>query len=360
MTCVIDGGRITILNKPSSPFSPHKKKENKHQTSMTSVTLEDQNNNQQFIGDSLWLSRKIINDGGSLQQTLQMMEERCKECSIITPMTCIEQCETWRVKKELHETMQKLSKENHWTQLLNSLKNRRRLTILNLLKRRPISLKNLQKGLKNSGFNHSQKTIQQYLKSLFDTGLIMKANEKISLTLYGTKITDLINKYRFEGQLPVNSNGDEERMLISLFESDKTRHNLKQIVNSNSVSRILKRLLKLHLIQNNSSSDRIFYFRSKRPTYLENISPTQKRICKAIPKVGISTRDLSKSVGINLRRTYKYLRNLRGRKLVFRREVPHTFKLTTKGRELAKFLIEISQIEENISNFWTQSLKNPL
>lgn len=342
MTCVIDGGRTTILKKPSSPFSPQKKKDNERQTSMTYAILEDRNNNQQFIKDAFWLSRKMIDDGCSFQQTLLMMEEKCKECSIITPMMCMEQCETWRVKKELRETMQKLSKENHWAKLLNSLKNRRRLIILNLLRRRPISIESLQKGLKDSGFNHSQKTIQQYLKSLFDTGLILKTNEQIGLTLYGIKIIDLINKYRFEGQLPVNSSGDEERVLISLFESDKTRRNLKQTVNLNSLSRILKRLLKLHLIQNDSSSDRIFYFRSKRPTYMENISPTQKRICKAIPKVGISARDVSKSVGINLRRTYKYLRNLRGRKLVFRREVPHKFKLTEKGREVAEFLLEIS------------------
>lgn len=313
---------------------------------MTYATSENQNYSPHFTADALWLSKKMINDGCSLAQTLQIMEERCKECNIITPITCMEQCETWRVKRELRETRQRMSKDNHWSQLLNALKNKRRLTILNLLKRHPLSIENLQKGLKDSGYNHSQKTIQQYLESLFNTGLIWITDEQAHLTLYGRKISDIINKHDFKGQLPINSCGNEERIITSIYTGAKTRRDFKQLVNTTSLSRTLNRLLKLHLIQNNSPSDRIFYFRTKRPTYMENISPTQKRICIAIPQVGISARDLSRSVGVNLRRTYKYLRNLRGKKLVFRRETPREFKLTEKGRRVAEFLIEIAQVEE--------------
>lgn len=294
----------------SSPFSPQKNKDGKSQKSMTYVPPKKQNHNLQLTANAQWLSKKMIDEGCSLAQTLQIMEERCKECSIITPMTCMEQCETWRVKKELRETRKKTSKDNHWPQLLNALKNKRRLAILNLLRRHTHSIENLQKRLKDFGYNHSQETIYQYLESLSKTGLIITNNDQTHLTLYGRKIIDIISKHNFKGQLPTNSCGNEERIITSIYEGAKTRQDFKQLVNSTSLPRTLNRLLKLHLIQNNSPSDRIFYFRTKRPTYLENLSPTQKRICKKIPKAGISTRDLSKSVGINLRRTYKYLRNL--------------------------------------------------
>lgn len=313
---------------------------------MTYVPSKKQTHNTQLTANALWLSKKMIDEGCSLAQTLQIMEEQCKECSIITPLTCVEQCETWRVKRELRETRKKTSKDDHWPQLLNALKNKRRLAILNLLKRHPLSIENLQKRLKDFGYNHSQETIHQYLESLLNTGLIWVLNGKTHLTLYGRKIIDAINKHNFKGQLPMNSCGNEERIITSIYEGAKTRQDFKQLVKSTSLPRTLNRLLKLHLIQNSSSSDRILYFRTKRPTRLENLSPTQERICKTIPTIGISARNLSKSVGINLRRIYKHLRNLRGKKLVFRREPPHKFELTEKGRRAAEFLIDITQIEE--------------
>ncbi|MDH5634359.1 MAG: hypothetical protein OEY30_00885, partial [Candidatus Bathyarchaeota archaeon] len=60
---------------------------------------------------------------------------------------------------------------------------------------------------------------------------------------------------------------------------------------------------------------------------------------------GISSRVLSKALGINLRRAYKYLRNLRGKKLVFRRNVPMSYQLTEKGKTVAKFLKEVAGVK---------------
>jgi predicted transcriptional regulator len=49
-------------------------------------------------------------------------------------------------------------------------------------------------------------------------------------------------------------------------------------------------------------------------------------------------------VGINLRRVYKYLRNLRGKKLVFRRNVPASYQLTEKGKTVAQFLEKVASV----------------
>lgn len=334
-----------ILENPSSPFSPQKKRYDNDRSPTTCATFREELKSRKLAGDSAWLSRKMIGDGCSLRQTLQVMEERCKDCSVITPITCMEQCETWKVKKELHETTQKLLRRNHELRLLNALKNRRRLTILNILRKRPLSTEDLQRELQDSRYFHSQKTIQQYLKPLVNAGLVRKTDERFGLTLYGQKITGAVKWHNFEGQLPVNSGGNEEQILRSLLEGAKTRDELLHSVPTNSFSRILKRLLELKLIHSDSPSDRIFYFRTKRPTHMERISPTQKKICATIPQAGTSARALSALVGINLRRTYKYLRNLRGKKLVFRREVPREFQLTEKGRKTAEFLEKIAEIE---------------
>ena len=345
MTCVIEVMEEMTFKKTSSPFSPQKSKFENDKAPKTHVTLSEQLKSRKLAGDSAWLSQKMISDGYSLRLALQVMKERCKDCSIITPMTCVEQCETWKVKKELHKTTKLLAEPNHRLKLLNTIKNKRRLTILNILKTRSLSIENLQKKLKDFKYSHSRKTIHQYIKPLINEGLVKETNERLTLTLYGQKIIEAVRWHSFEGQLPINSRGKEERILKSLLDGTKTRGELLQIAPTNSLSRVLERLRKLNLMYSDSPSDRILYFRTKRPTHLERISPTQKRICAAIPQAGTSARTLSKSVGINLRRTYKYLRNLRGKKLVFRREVPHNFKLTEKGRKIAEFLEEIAEIE---------------
>ena len=98
------------------------------------------------------------------------------------------------------------------------------------------------------------------------------------------------------------------------------------------------------MIIDSSPSDRVFYFRTKRALSLERLSPTQKRMCGAIPDKGVSARELSVVVGINLRRVYRYLRGLRGKKLAFRRAIPAKYELTERGRKIAEFLREITGI----------------
>jgi len=344
MTCVIERWRKPFLKK-TSPFSPQRKRHDDDQASMTYALPEAQVKSRKLVGDSLWLSRKMVDDGCTLGQTLQVMEELCKSCSVVSPMSCVDQCETWKVKKELRETNEVLSRDDHGLKLLNAIKNQRRLTLLGVIFGGSFSTSGLQKKLRSSGFCHSQKTVCEYLKPLLKAGLVKDSGDRFSLTLYGRKVFDAIVKHGFVGHLPVRSGGNEEEILKRLLDGAKTRKELLKVVSAKSLSRTLRRLKECKLIGNNFPSNRVFYFRTKRALSLERLSQTQKRICELIPRVGISARDLSEVAGINLRRTYKYLRSLRGKKLVFRRNVPVRYELTVEGRAAAEFLEEVAGIK---------------
>ena len=62
------------------------------------------------------------------------------------------------------------------------------------------------------------------------------------------------------------------------------------------------------------------------------------RIFKALPKEGISVRDLRKKVGISVRRVYKYLRQLRYKRHVEKVKKTAVYKVTDVGRRLAQSL----------------------
>lgn len=345
MTCVIGTEEETVLKRPSSPFSPQKTSVNDDPTPMACVYPQTRADSRQLIGNSLWLSRKMVDEGCTLGQTLQVMEERCKSCNVVSPMLCMGQCDTWKVKKELRETTRILSESNHGLKLLNALKNNRRLTMLSILTERPLNLDQLQEGLRKLGYQHSRKTINEYLQPLINAGLVEEHDKRFRLTLYGGKINEAVVKHSFSGHLPIHSDGHEETILRSLLDGPKTREELLKVAPAKSLSRTLKRLQKPSIVSNNSPSDRVFYFRTKRAPTMERLSPTQKRIHEAIPQAGISARALSIAAAINLRRVYKYLRNLRGKKLVFRRDMPLCYELTERGKTVAQFLEEVAEVK---------------
>lgn len=332
------------MKRNSSPFSPLKNSRNDDRVSVTHGLLKERAESR-ACRDSLWLSKKMVDDGCTLGQALQVMEERCKGCSVVSPMLCVEQCETWKVKKELRETTRILSEAHHGLDLLNAVKNKRRLTILDILWKGMLSFDDLQSRLRKMGFSYSQGTIGEYLKPLLQAGLVKENGNRFGLTLYGRKVHDAMIKHGFAGWLPIHSEGYEERILRSLLDGAKTRGELLEVAPAKSLSRTLRRLIERKLIVNDSVPDRVFYFRTKRALSMERLSPMQKRVCEAIPQGGNSARDLSRAAGVNLRRTYKYLRGLRGRKLVFRRDVPVKFELTERGRSVAEFLDEVAAIE---------------
>ncbi len=331
--------------KKTSSFSPQRNGSGDDQAPMTYGAIEKYRKNRGLEEGALWISKKMVGEGCTLEQTLHLMEEHCKGCDVISPMFCVEQCETWKVKSELRETNNELLKGDHKLRLLNALKNKRRLTILGILQVRSSSLEIIQQKLSRLGLRHSSETINEYLKPLLNAGLVKAKNGRYGLTLYGRRVQDAVIRHGFGGSLPGHSGGHEEKILRNLLAVPKTRNELSQVVAANSLSRVLRRLLERELIVDNSISDRVFYFPTKRAIYLERLSSTQRRIYKAIPESGVSARYLSKACGISLRRVYKYLRSLRGKKLVFKRAVTTRYGLSKKGRGVAEFLVEIMDIE---------------
>jgi predicted transcriptional regulator len=285
----------------------------------------------------------ILNNSAELVEILKEADRICRYCEPVSPMICIEQCEIWRTKNEFVEMNGMLCADDHVYNLLNAVKNDRRQKFMEALSERPSSIKGLQEYLKSNGFYHSQRTISEYVEPLIKAGLVKKDGEKHRLTLYGQKFRDILNRFDVENPLPPRSRCHEEIVLKKLKNEPKSYAKLVESLTQKSLSRSLKRLTENGLVTKSKTPEYVFYFRTKKVPK-KTFSPTEKKIYEAIPEVGISARELSKKAGINLRRTYKYLRRLRKRRLVFTREKPRTYELTPSGMELANFLEETANL----------------
>jgi DNA-binding HxlR family transcriptional regulator/predicted transcriptional regulator len=289
----------------------------------------------------------------SLLEVLEHTENYCKNCETVSPMICVERCDVWKVKNEILETRRIVNQKDHAIRLLNALKNERRLKILGALMERSRSLRELQEYLKKTGHQHSLSTIVNvYVKPLLDTGLMKRERKRYQLTFYGKNSHGILKGFFLREYLPIHSCCYEEEVLRELKAIPRTFNELAALVPPKSLSRVLTRLRKRRLITKNPSSEYVFYHKIKDQPKIK-LSPTEKRIFEAIPKAGISARDLSKEVGINLRRTYKYLRRLRDNELVFALRMPRTYELTQSGTEIAQLLEEVAR--------WTMaSLSTPI
>jgi len=290
-----------------------------------------------------WLS-KIVNNSAELVEILKQADSICRYCEPISPMICIERCEIWRAKNEFVEMNGMLRAEDHVHNLLNAVKNDRRQKVIEALSARPHSIKGLQEYLRSKGYYHSQHTIaSEYVEPLVNTGLAKRDGDKYRLTLYGQKFRDVLNRFNVENSLPPHSRCHEEIVLKKLKDGPKSYANLVKSLTQKSLSRSLKRLTENGLVAKSKIPEYVFYFRTKKVPK-KAFSPTEKKVYETIPEVGISACELSEKVGINLRRTYKYLRRLRKRRLVFTRKKPRTYELTPSGMELANFLEETANL----------------
>jgi len=295
-----------------------------------------------------WLS-KIVNNSAELAEILKQTDDICRNCETISPMICIEKCEIWRAKNEFLEMNGMLCADDHVHNLLNAVKNDRRQKVIEALSGRPRSVKGLQEYLKSKGYYHSQHTVaSEYVEPLVETGLVKRDGDKYRLTLYGQKFRDVLNRFNVENPLPPHSRCSEEKLLKKLKDGPKSYADLVESVTQKSLSRSLKRLTENGLVAKSKIPEYVFYFRTKKVPK-KPFSPTEKKVYEAIPEVGISARELSKKVDINLRRTYKYLRRLRKRRLVFTRKKPRTYELTPSGMELANFLEETENLVSDAS-----------
>ncbi len=295
-----------------------------------------------------WLS-KIVDNSSELAEILGQADCLCQYCEPVSPIVCIEQCEIWRAKNEFLEMNGTLYTDDHVHTLLNAVKNDRRSEVLEALSEHPRSARELQGYLKNKGYYHSQHTIaSEYVEPLMKVGFVKEHGDKYRLTLYGQKFLDVLNRFGVENRLPSHSHCYEEIVLKKLKDGPKSYGDLVESVGQKSLSRPLKRLLENRLIAKSKSPDYVFYFRTKKVPK-KAFSPTEKKVYETIPEVGISARELSEGAGINLRRTYKYLRRLRRRRLVFTRKKPRTYELTPSGMQLANFLEETVNLVSDAS-----------
>jgi predicted transcriptional regulator len=295
-----------------------------------------------------WLS-KIVNNSAELAEILKEADNICRYCETRSPMTCIERCEIWRIKNEFMEMNGMLYADDHVHNLLNAVKNDRRQKVMEALSERPRSIKGLQDYLKSKGYYHSQHTIaSEYVEPLLKAGVAKRDGDKYRLTLYGQKFRDVFNKFHGEKSLPPHSRCYEEILLKKLKDGPKSNADLVKSVSQKSLSRSLKRLTENGLVTKSKTPSYVFYFRTKKVPK-KPFSPTEKKVYEIIPEVGISSHELSEKAGINIRRTYKYLRRLRKRRLVFTRKKPRTYELTPSGMELANFLEETVNLVSDAS-----------
>jgi predicted transcriptional regulator len=276
----------------------------------------------------------------SLADLLEKLEITCKNCNPLTPITCVTACNTWKLKNQLRKLHEKTKNPNFMTKLLNTIKNKRRLQLLETIANERSSLTHLQQRLKELGFNHSQQTIvEEYINPLVEVGLADQTQNAYYATLFGSKLSELTKDFHDVGEiLPPHSECYEEIVLDVLLKGPKTYENLRSMVPAKSVPRVLSRLQKATLAETSKDKDYIFFFTTRRDPYTSKLSSTEARVYENIPTEGICARRLAEKTGISLRRTYKYLRKLKGKKLVFTKKKPTSYALTAKGVQMAIML----------------------
>jgi predicted transcriptional regulator len=281
-------------------------------------------------------------------EILRILDEQCRKCSPVTPLECISRCKTWKLKNELRRLHETMENPNFMKDLMNVLKNDTRLHILQAIAKSRLSLSKLQQELKKTGHLHSQDTIaEEYLRPLLEVGLAAEAQEQYYATNFGGRLTELIeNSTEIVNFLPMHSECYEETILKALLSGPKTFEGINELVSQKTVSRILKRLKTANLILTPKERDYVFFFKSKRDPTKETLSPTESRVYHNLTDEGISVKKLADKTELSVRRIYKYLRRLKGKKLIFTRKMPKTYALTTKGEKLASLLNDLHNLVE--------------
>ena len=232
--------------------------------------------------------------------------------------------------------------------LLNVLKNETRLQILNTIAKGRYSLDQLQQELKKAGYSHSQDTInEEYLRPLVQVGLATETRDEYYTTMFGGRLTEKLEDFpEFVNVLPAHSECYEETLLGALLAGPKTFQEVEALISPKVASRVLKRLKTSRLIETPKERDYVFFFKSKRDPRKETLVETERKVYDGLPEEGISAKKLVEKTGLSIRRIYKYLRGLKGKKLVFTRKTPKSYGLTVKGEKLAALLQDLQNLVE--------------
>jgi predicted transcriptional regulator len=281
-------------------------------------------------------------------ETLESLEAECRNCNPITPLECIDRCRVYKLKNELRQLWEPMDNPNYIKELFNMLKNGTRLHILQAIVNRRYSISQLQQELKRAGHSHSQLNIsKEYLCPLMAVGLVTVARDEYYATTFSRSIMERLGCFpEFACRLPSRSECYEESLLQSLLSGPRTFEEIKALIPPKEVSRTLKRLRSACLIKTSRDRSYIFFFKSKRDPSKDTLTATEKRIYDAVANEGIPAGKLARETRLCLRITYKYVRRLKGKKLIFTRKTPKVYGLTCKGKKLALVIRELKQIVE--------------
>jgi predicted transcriptional regulator len=285
-----------------------------------------------------------------LAELLRTLDAECRNCAPLTPLKCITRCNVWKLKNELRQLRETMDNPNFIKDLFNVLKNETRLHVLSAIVNGRYSVSQLQQELKKVGHSHSQDTInEEYLRPLIEVGLAAEAQDQYYATMFGGRLTELLGSFpEFVNVLPAHSECYEETLLSALLAGPKSFREVEAFISPKIAARILKRLKTADLIETPEERDYVFFLKSKRDSNKDTFSSTERKVYDNISEEGISAKKLAEKTGLSLRRTYKYLRGLKGKKLVFTRKSPKAYSLTDKGAKLASMLHNLQNLVEEV------------
>jgi len=288
------------------------------------------------MGNVLLPPRKTENNH-DLVGMLKTLDAECRNCAPITPLECINRCQVYKLKNELRKLSETMDNPNYLKELFNVLKNETRLHILKAIVSGRYSVSQLQQELKKTGHSHSQDTInEEYLQPLMAVGLATEARDEYYATMFGGRLTELLGCFpEFAEMLPAHSECYEEILLQSLLSGPKTFEDIEALISSKIASRILKRLRSAGLIETPIERDYIFFFKSKRDPNIETFTIPERKVYDAIASEGIPAGRIAKETGLSMRRTYKYLRGLKGKKTGFHQENSESLWLNLQRRNVS-------------------------
>ena len=166
--------------------------------------------------------------------------------------------------------------------------------------------------------------------------------------MFGSRLTKQFECLpEFALKLPDSSKCYEEIVLQHLLSGSKTFESIEAVILLRNISRTLKRLLLARLISKSADREYVFFFKTKRDPNKETLTATQRKIYDGIAYEGISAGKLASRTSYSTRVTYRCIKHLKGKKLVFERRMPKAYALTGKGRELATTLYNLQQIVED-------------
>jgi DNA-binding transcriptional ArsR family regulator len=305
------------------------------------------------------LSRKGENNQ-DLAGMLKSLEAECRNCAPTSPLECITRCQVYKLKNELRKLRETMDNPNYTKELFNVLKNETRIHLLQAIVNGRCSVGQLRQVLKKTGYNYSQQNLSEdYLLPLIRAGLVTEVRDEYCATMFGGRLTELLEDCpEFVEMLPAKSECYEETLLQSLLSGPKTFEDIEALISPKSISRTLKRLRSVGLVETPIERDYIFFFKTKRDPIKENLTASARKIHNSLPDEGVAAGNLAKNTGFSMRRTYKGLRALKGKKLIFFRRTPKVYALTCRGKKLALVLQEIQIVVEDTWNSSKQVMQD--